>query len=206
MSKEQTRLRRLPRLATAQAGIRTPSAKHDRQSSTTRRAVSGQSWQQARQTGRQGRSRSRAEVLPKTALTFHAVREHFCRGPARPFLPGRASPDLKCNVRMWTLEDPLLRGHVTPARDAPAESTENGQRGAVGSAISAPEDGGAVDLQGVEGVWMWGSSRRACQLPWSACSRGHTLLSMWSGDRDMQGGAGVAKGEQHRRGGAQCLG
>ena len=29
MSKEQTRLRRPPRLATAQAGIRTPTAKHD---------------------------------------------------------------------------------------------------------------------------------------------------------------------------------
>ena len=52
---------------------------------------------------------------------------------------------------MCTLEDPLLRGHVTPARDAPAEGTENGQRGAVGSATSAPEDGGAVDLLGVEG-------------------------------------------------------
>ena len=42
---------------------------------------------------------------------------------------------------------------------------------------------------------MLGHRRLACQPPWSACSRGHTLLSMWTGDRDMQGGSGVAKGE-----------
>ena len=49
--------------------------------------------------------------------------------------------------------------------------------------------------------WAWRLFRcgaivgELVSYPGLRCSRGHTRLSMWSGDRHTQGGAGVAKGE-----------
>ena len=80
------------------------------------------------------------------------VRGDLDRGPAGANLSGGALPRLDRDPRVKTLEDRLLRGQVTPARDALAESAQDGQRVRVGSAVGGPDDGDIVDVLGVEGV------------------------------------------------------
>ena len=66
---------------------------------------------------------------------------------------------------METLEDRLLRGHVTPARDAFAQSAQDVQCGGVRFAIGAPDSADVVDVLGVHGIEMEATVRKLVSHP-----------------------------------------
>ena len=87
----------------------------------------------------------------QAALAVQNVGEKLSCGQ-QPNLPGSAPPDLDCDLGVDTARDRLLRGHVTLARDALAESVQDRQRVGVGSAMGAPDNGNVVDVVGKETV------------------------------------------------------
>ena len=114
--------------------------------------------------------------LHGTALTVQNVGGQFCRGPARPYLPGCAPPDLKCAPRTKTLENSLHRGHLTPARGALAESAQDGQCGGVKSAIDTPDYANVVDVLGVEGLTHTERGVTRSTTPSAQCTHTNTRV------------------------------
>ena len=105
---------------------------------------------------------------------------------------GRAPPDLDCDPCVETLEDRLLRGNVTPARDAPAESAQDGQRVGLESGIGAPDDGDVVDVLGVEGVAVRAIIGDLVSYHGLGAVKA-SILGVRGADGDVQGSEGVAK-------------
>ena len=114
----------------------------------------------------QGARRERERRPARAAPTVQNVRGKLCRKPARANLPGSAPPDLHRDPSVEAPTDRLLRGHVTPARDA------------LGKTVNVLKWGLPWALQTVGTESMGGECSgagcggRVCCQPWTGCSRG----------------------------------
>ena len=100
---------------------------------------------------------------------------------------------------METPKDRLLRGHVTPARDALAGSADKSQRVGMGSALGAPDDGRCRCSRREQGVQVRAIvGKLAVNGGLGAIEA--SLQSVRGADEDVQGCQGVAK----RRGEHVC--